>query len=348
MSVFRRGGKDKDKDKKPRRNFTSPDPAAAIVTTPSGKGDFQRLTSLNVPDPIPDEPESSPCSHHSVSDASALTRTSGRLVESEHEMELEEGTDGKTDGATRGASGGDNEKEKKKRSTKKHRLLLPQPPKLKEIDKKRPGSTFSGGDFQHVPEDAPCVERANDWPSGTILREQEAKIEWLQTEIQRMKQTLEASVKRREGQQAEIEWLQTELQMLADEKETLEKKKNGEVKDVKERYRALINGKAGEIRRKDDKIKRQDDEIKRLQGEIKSLKTVKESDEATRQKLRDVMQKEKTTQHELARVTKDLQAASQREEGLQHDLSHLQGLHREAIERLNRDHQTQLQQLEKS
>ena len=76
------------------------------------------------------------------------------------------------------------------------------------------------------------------------------------------------------------------------------------------------------------------------------MNSIKQSDEATRQKLRDMLQKEKTTQRELARVTEDLQAASQREEGLQHDLSHLQGLHQEAIKGLNRDHQTRLQQLE--
>ena len=53
-------------------------------------------------------------------------------------------------------------------------------------------------------------------------------------------------------------------------------------------------------------------------------------------------QKEGTAQQELARAKKNLQAASQREK---HALSHLQVLHQEAIEGLNRDHQTQLQQL---
>ena len=336
MSVFRRGGKDKDKDKKPRHNFTS---AAAIVTSPSGKGGFQPLTSLNPPEFIPGEPESSPCSHHStsVSDASrsALTRKSGRLLESEREMELEE----VTDGATGGASGGDKEKEKKKWLPKMHR-----PPGTKKLFPKekyikRPSSTSSGSDSQHVPEDALWVESVSDWPPETIVEEQQAEIDRLQAELRRVveeKQTLEADVREREGQQAEVERLQTEVQTLVDEKERLERRKNGEIKEVEGRCRALINGKVGEIRRKDD-------EIKRLQREIANLNTIKESDEATRQKLRDVMQKEKTTQRELARVTEDLQAASQREKDLQHAMSHLQGLHQEAIEGLNRDYQTKLQ-----
>ena len=201
MSVFRRGGKDKDKDKKPRRNFTSPDPAVAIVTSPSGKGGFQPLTSLNPPEFIPGEPESSPCSHHSVSDASALTRKSGRLLESEREMELEE----VTDGATGGASGGDKE-EKRVRMWHRPSVVKKLYPKGK--DKKRPVSTFSGGDSQHVPEDALWVEGASDWPSETVLEEQ----------------------------RAEIERLQTELQLLAYENETLERKKNGDIKEVEGRY----------------------------------------------------------------------------------------------------------------
>ena len=420
-----REGKDKGHDGK-EETKKSPPPA----TSPAGEGGFQPLTSLNVPDPtIQDDPESSLRSQRSVSDASALTRESGRpsISRSEHEMELVE----VTDGATGGASGG---KEKKKWVSKMHR-----PPGTKnffrrEKDKKRPSSTFSGGDAQHVSEDASWVERASDWPSETLLKERQAEIEPLQAELRRVvkeKQTLEVDVKEREGQQAEIERLQADLQTLANEKERLERKKSYEIKevegrckalingkagefrrkddeikrqddeikrlqrelenlnsikqsDVKEREgqqaeierlqadlqtlanekerlerkksyeikevegrcKALINGKAGEFRRKDDEIKRQDDEIKRLQRELENLNSIKQSDEATRRKLRDMMRKEKTTQHELARVTEDLQAASQREQGLQHDLSYLQGLHQEAIEGLNRDHQTQLQQLE--
>ena len=340
-------GKDKGHDGK-EETKKSPPPAGVTATSPSGEGGFEQLTSLNVPDPtISDDPESSIRSQRSVSDASALTRKSGRpsISRSEHEMELVE----VTDGATGGASGGDKEKEKKKWLPKMHRLPGTKKMFPKEKDKKRPGSTSSGGDSQHVPEDASWVESASDWPSETILEEQQAEIDRLQAELRRVveeKQTLEADVKEREGQQAEIERLRTELQTLADEKERLERKKNGDIKDVERKWEALIDGKAGEIRSKDDKIKRQDDEIKRLQGEIEDLNSVKESDEATRQKLRDMMQKEKTTQREQARVTEDLQAALQREQSLQHDKIHIQRLHREAIEGLNRDHQTQLQQLE--
>ena len=339
-----REGKDKGQDGKdtPKK---SPPPAGGTATSPSGEGGFQPLTSLIVPDPIPEEPESSLRSQRSVSDASALTRKSGRpsVSRSEHEMELVE----VTDGATGGASGGDKEE---KKGRKWHRPSVVKKLYPKEKDRKRPGSTSSGSDSQHVPEDPSWVESASDWPPETIVEEQQAEIDRLQAELRRVteeKQTLEADVKEREEQQAEVERLQADLKTLADEKERLERKKNGDIKEVEGRCKALIDGRAGEFRRKDDKIKCQDDEIKRLQGEIEGLNSIKQSDEATRQKLRDMMQKEKTTQHELARVTEDLQAASQREQGLQHDLSHLQVLHQEAIEGLNREHQTQLQQQEK-
>ena len=348
---------------------------SAIPTVPSERG-FEDL-NVPVPRPVPKEPESSMPSQHSMSYASVLTRKSGRPNISRSEGEI-------TDGAHGGASGVDKEKKRHVQMRMDH---LPGTKKTlnkeavechdleaavvnkRSIELHETEMEWLQAEFQKMTKEKETLEadvKKRDEEQQAEIRQlqtelqrmteeiqtltadakktekkQQAEIEHLWTESQRAtgeKQTLEADVKKREKEhETEMKCLQAKLLRVAEEKRTLEIQKDAEIKEVKGKHEAFIKGRVGDLQKKDAVIQRLQKEIKDLNDALKD----------TRGEVKAVSQKERTAQQELARAKKNLQAASQLEKDLQHALSHLQVLHREAINGLNSDHQTQLQQLEK-